>query len=156
MARAKSETVVTQSVLDRLISSENEEWSMTRAQSLRLFKDSLKRDLEWLLNTRRPPIANLQEYELASTSVLNYGLPDMSAMGVFSADDQFALLALLQQCLRNYEPRISALRVYLEGAEVNSRSIRFRIEGLLKIDPAPEEINFDTVLEIGRGAYQVK
>lgn len=156
MARAKSETVVTQSVLDRLISSENEEWSMTRAQSLRLFKDSLKRDLEWLLNTRRPPIANLQEYELASASVLNYGLPDMSAMGVFSSDDQFALLALLQQCLRNYEPRISALRVYLEGAEANSRSIRFRIEGLLKIDPAPEEINFDTVLEIGRGAYQVK
>jgi type VI secretion system protein ImpF len=156
MARAKSETVVTQSVLDRLISSQNEEWSMTRAQSLRLFKDSLKRDLEWLLNTRRPPIENLRDYELASTSVLNYGLPDMSAMSVFSSEDQFTLLAALQECLRNYEPRISGLRVYLEGAEVGSRSIRFRIEGMLRIDHAPEEVNFDTVLEVGRGEYQVK
>jgi type VI secretion system protein ImpF len=50
LARANTETLVTQSVLERLMTVED--WPTTRAQSLRLFKDSLRRDLEWLLNTR--------------------------------------------------------------------------------------------------------
>ena len=60
MPRSATETLVTQSVLDRLMAVE--EWPTTRAQSLRFFKDALKRDLEWLLNTRQPPMPEIADY----------------------------------------------------------------------------------------------
>ena len=63
MARSTTETLVTQSVLDRLMAVE--EWPTTRSQSLRFFKEALKRDLEWLLNTRQPPMPELADYPLA-------------------------------------------------------------------------------------------
>ena len=59
MARSATEALVTQSVLDRLTAVE--EWPATRSQSLRFYKEALKRDLEWLLNTRQPPIPELVE-----------------------------------------------------------------------------------------------
>ena len=58
MARWEPEQTVTQSVLERLIDREPErssEAAPTRAQSVRLLRASVRRDLEWLLNTRRTP-----------------------------------------------------------------------------------------------------
>ena len=156
MAKTKNESVVTQSLMERLITSETDDWTTSRAQSLRTFRDALKRDVEWLLNTRRPPIDNIAKYPLAADSVLNYGLPDISSMGLNSTSDQRTLLLAVQQCLRNFEPRITGTRVYLESSEVLNRSLRFRIEGMMMVDPAPEEINFDTVLELSNGEYEVK
>jgi type VI secretion system protein ImpF len=34
--------------------------------------------------------------------------------------------------------------------------LRFAIEGLLAIDPMPEHVSFDTVLEITDGEYHVR
>ena len=142
--------------MERLITSETDDWTTSRAQSLRIFRDALKRDVEWLLNSRRPPINAISDYPLATASVINYGLPDISSMGLNSASDQRTLISAVQQCLRNYEPRITDVRVYLESSEVVNRSLRFRIEGMMMVDPAPEEINFDTVLELSKGEYEVK
>ena len=58
MARRNSEQNVTQSVLERLIDRDREsptDSPVTHAQSVRQMKSSLRRDLEWLLNTRRTP-----------------------------------------------------------------------------------------------------
>jgi hypothetical protein len=56
-ARAKSDLLVTLSVFDRLIDRDPRnrlaEEAMTRAQSVRELKNALRRDLEWLLNSRR-------------------------------------------------------------------------------------------------------
>jgi predicted component of type VI protein secretion system len=35
------------------------------------------------------------------------------------------------------------------------RGIHFRIEGLLRMDPAPEPVFFDTLLEVSKGEYKV-
>jgi len=154
LARATTETLVTQSVLDRLMSFE--EWPSTRSQSLRYFKDALKRDLEWLLNTRQPPIPELAEFPLARASVINYGLPDITSLGLSSASDHGRLRKAIEICLRNFEPRLMDVRVTLEGADTADRRLRFHIEGSMKLDPAPEEIAFDTVLELTSGEYKVK
>ena len=58
MARRDAEQNVTQSVLERLIDREPDSPTdppSTYAQSVRQLKLSLRRDLEWLLNTRRTP-----------------------------------------------------------------------------------------------------
>lgn len=154
MARSTTETLVTQSVLDRLM--EVEDWPSTRSQSTRFFRDALKRDLEWLLNTRQPPIAELANWPAAKASVINYGLPDISALGLSSAADHRALRIAIEACLRNYEPRLTDVRVSLQGSDTADRRLRFHIEGNMKLDPAPEEIAFDTVLELSSGEYKVK
>jgi type VI secretion system protein ImpF len=154
LARSATEALVTQSVLDRLTAVE--EWPATRSQSLRFYKEALKRDLEWLLNTRQPPIPELVEYPLARTSVINFGLPDITSLGLSSASDHGRLRKAIEICLRNYEPRLMDVRVTLEGSDTADRRLRFHIEGNLKLDPAPEEISFDTVLELSSGEYKVK
>lgn len=154
MARSGSETLVTQSVLDRLTAIED--WPSTRSQSTRFFRDSIKRDLEWLLNSRQPPLPELAAWPAARASVINYGLPDISSLGLTSASDQRALRMAVETCLRNFEPRLMDVRVTLVGSDTADRRLRFHIEGSMKLDPAPEEISFDTVLELSSGEYKVK
>lgn len=154
MARPATETLVTQSVLDRVLTVED--WPTTRAQSVRFFKDALRRDLEWLLNTRQPPMPQLASYPAAKASVINYGLPDITSLGLMSASDHRTLRAAIEVCLRNFEPRLTDVHVTLQESETADRRLRFHIEGNMKLDPAPEEISFDTVLELSSGEYKVK
>ena len=42
----------------------------------------------------------------------------------------------------------------LQNPDGNDRSVRFRIEARLSVDPAPE-VAFDTVLELTTGHYSV-
>ena len=154
MARSATETLVTQSVLDRL--TQVQDWPTTRNQSVRFFRDALKRDLEWLLNTRKPPLPQIASRAAIRDSVVNFGLPDISALGLTSASDQRSLRMAIEACLRVFEPRLSDVRVTLESADTTDRRLRFHIEGNMKLDPAPEEIAFDTVLELSSGEYKVK
>jgi len=77
-------------------------------------------------------------------------------MGLSSASDHTRLRKAIELCLRNFEPRLMDVRVTLEGADTADRRLRFHIEGSMKLDPAPEEIAFDTVLELTSGEYKVK
>jgi type VI secretion system protein ImpF len=154
MARSNVEAVVTQSVLDRLM--DVEDWPATRAQSVKYYREALKRDLEWLLNTRRSPIRGLERYELARATMLNYGLPDISSLGLSSASDHKRLRQALEQGLRVFEPRLMNVTVTIEPSQTTDRRLRFHVEGLMRLDPAPEEISFDTVLELTSGEYKVK
>lgn len=154
MARQVTETLVTQSVLDRV--TQVEDWPATRNQSVRFFRDALKRDLEWLLNTRKPPLPEISGHPAARDSVVNFGLPDINSMGFSSSSDQRTLRAAIENCLRIFEPRLADVRVRLESTDTADRKLRFHIEGNMKLDPAPEEITFDTVLELTSGNYKVK
>ncbi len=154
MARAGAETLVTQSLLDRL--SDHADWPGTRAQSVKFFRDSLKRDLEWLLNTRQPPLPTIEKYRLARATMVNYGLADLSALGLHASTDQARLRKAIEQCLRHFEPRLSGLVVTVGQSQTADRRLWFHIEALMRLDPAPEEISFDTVLELSSGEYEVK
>jgi type VI secretion system protein ImpF len=160
MARWEPEQTVTQSVLDRLIDREptnTAEASPTRAQSVRQLKVSLRRDLEWLLNSRRTPEAASGEYQEVEQSLYNYGLPDVTTLSWDSARDRGRLARMIEQALHTFEPRLSAVRVVaVEAAGGAKHVMRFQIEGMLDMDPSPEHISFDTLLQLSSGEYQVK
>jgi type VI secretion system protein ImpF len=161
MARTDTDTVVTQSLLDRLIDSEPKtqaEAPMTRAQSVRALKNSVRRDLEWLLNTRRIPVEAGEDFEELSRSLYNYGLPDFSTYSFANVKDRARLLRHIENTIRLFEPRLDAVHVTpIEvGNENFTRLLRFQIEALLKMDPSPEQVTFDTVLQLSSGEYQVK
>jgi len=44
----------------------------------------------------------------------------------------------------------------VESGSNSGRQLRFQIEALLLMDPSPELISFDTVLELSSGEYQIK
>jgi type VI secretion system protein ImpF len=159
MTRSVSELAVTLSVLDRLVDFEprnSREVPLTRGQSVHQLKESVRRDLEWLLNTRlvaMPPDGHLRE---VGRSVYVYGLPDFSAYSLSNPDDQNRLIRHLQTVIKTFDPRLAKVRVVpLEVSGVNTRTLHFRIEALLLMDPAPEHISFDTILQLSSGEYEV-
>ena len=161
MPRWESEQTVSQSILERLIDLDpknpRSETPPTRAQSVRQLKASLRRDLEWLLNTRRTPEAVGSEFQELEHSVFNYGLPDLTALSWNSHQDRTRLSRYIEQVLSDFEPRITGVRVVPIGdLEATRHVLRFQIEGMLDMDPAPEHITFDTVLQLTSGEYQVK
>lgn len=146
------------SVLDRLIDAEperNQELPLTRAQSIKELKATVRRNLEWLLNTRRTIVPVADTLKEVQQSLFVYGLPDISSFYLRSSNDQEILLRSMKQVVSLFEPRLTNVKVVLEPVN-DARVIRFGIEGLLRIDPAPEPVFFDTVLEPGCGQYFVK
>jgi type VI secretion system protein ImpF len=159
MPRWEPEQTVTLSFLDRLIDADPKAASdppPSRARSVRQLKSSLRRDLEWLLNTRRRPDSAGPEFKQLEKSLFNYGLQDVSSMSWNSHDDKVSLTKMIERAVAHFEPRISRIKVVSLGGSAGAKHIlRFQIEGLLEMDPAPELITFDTVLQLSSGEYQV-
>jgi len=159
MARRDATGPVTLSVLDRLIDRDpktRSEIPFTRAQSLRELKLALKRDLEWLLNTRKTIDPSPDSARETVRSVYHYGFEDISSKAVLSSRDQNDLVREMESVIAVFEPRLKRAKVRLEREEGSYRSLKFVIEGLLCMDPAPEPVRFDTVLELGKGEYEIK
>jgi type VI secretion system protein ImpF len=160
MPKADPDLAVTPSVLDRLIDLDPNATSdppASRSQSVRQLKASLRRDLEWLLNTRRNPDEVPETYQELFRSLYNYGLPDITSMGLNSPRDRQRLLRMVEQTIEIFEPRLLSVRVRaLDDASSGPRILHFQIEALLKMDPAPEQILFDTILQLNSGEYKVK
>lgn len=154
MARTKSEILITQSLIDRLV--DQEQWPETRAASISMYRESLKRDLEWLLNTRQPVMPELESFPATAASVFNYGFPDIHSFDGSVGKEQNALTISLERCIRTFEPRISQPHVYFNRSDHLSRSLKFHIEGQIFYENMDEDIKFDTVLELISGEYEVK
>jgi type VI secretion system protein ImpF len=162
MAKFEAESVVTQSLIERLIDRDPDarhEPSPTRSQSVRLLKSSVRRDLEWLLNTRQNPEPAGEQFPELCKSLYNYGLPDFTATSFDNVKERTRLLRRLENTIRIFEPRLESARVVpvqVSESGSSNRVIRFQIEGLLKMDPAPEQVTFDTVLNLANGEYQIR
>jgi type VI secretion system protein ImpF len=158
MARIDNEIRVTPSVLDRLLDfepNESQEAPKTRSTSLRELRTSIRRDLEWLLNTRRHVETLDDKLEETPKSVAFYGLPDFTGLAAKNQGEQIRLASEIEEALRIFEPRFLDLKVTLEPLNNTDREMRFRIEARLNVEPAPEPIAFDTVLQLGSGDFQI-
>ena len=159
MARTDNEIGVTTSVLDRLIDYEPEvsrEAIASRSKNLRQLKEALRRDLEWLLNTRQVALGLPPELEELNRSLAAYGVPDFTNLNVANQDDQKRIQGDIEEALRIFEPRLESVNVSFQPSSSGDSRIHFRIDANLKIEPAPEPITFDTTIQIGSGQYVVK
>lgn len=160
MAKRQAGTTVTLSVLDRLIDKDpknSSEAPLTRSQAERALKSGVRRDLEWLLNTRRIAIEPNESLRELNKSLYVYGLPDFSAYSAGSPKDQAKLLRAIQVTLKLFEPRLVNVQIVpQEGSEAGIQALRLRIEGMLLMDPEPEHVSFDTLIELRSGACEVR
>ena len=158
MSRFDNEIRVRPSVLDRLIDYEPEysrEAAPSRAKNLRMLKQSVRRDLEWLLNTRSTPNVPPDLKEVQS-SIVVFGLPDMTTLSAKSPADKVRLRRSVERVLEAFEPRLEGVVVTVDPEPGPGLSLKFRIDARLKVDPAPEPVSFDTLLQIGSGEFRVK
>lgn len=150
---------VTQSVLDRLIDQEPERASEAppvRAKDIEDIKQSVKRDLEWLLNTRQDAAGAASGLKELAHSLAAYGLPDFSAFSVKSPSDQLRMQRILEKAISRFEPRLDAVTVTLVPVRDLEQKLRFRIDARLRVEPAPEPVTFDTVLQAVSNQYLVR
>ena len=158
MARRDDEIRITPSVLDRLIDLEPRaaaEEPKSRSQSLRDLRSSVRRDLEWLLNTRCHGDESVPADAEIRRSVEFYGLPDIMSLSPKSPAEQKRLTKALEAAIRSFEPRFLDLKVTLDPVNDVDRQLKFRIEARLDVEPTPEPVVFDTVLTNGSGDFAV-
>jgi type VI secretion system protein ImpF len=139
------------SILDRLIDDDptsSLDQDKSRAQNLRALRNSVKRDLENLMNTRfrmQTPPEQLTQLE---KSLLNYGLPDLATVNIADVEKKRLFIKSLEATLITYEPRFKTIKViHIENKETGDRTLRFRIDATLYADPTPEVIIFDSILD---------
>ncbi len=159
MIRDRLDPVVQQSVLERLIDREPKvasDPSRDWAESVALKRASVKRDLEWLLNTRRTSEPAPTRFPEVRASVHHFGLPDLTSLSADSPETHQRLLREVEEAIRQFEPRLTQVRVTARPQEGSERHrVRFLVEALLRLDPEPERITFDTVLEVSSGTISL-
>ena len=148
------------SVLDRLIDHEPDvrrEAPRSRNQLLRDLKQSVRRDLENLLNTRVRCVPWAPEMNHLKKSLVNYGLPDLTGSSPVSPKDREEFRKTIEAVVKLYETRLKKLRVKLiDSPQTIDRTIRFHIDAVLLAEPAPEPISFDSTLRLADGSFEVK
>jgi len=150
--------VILPSLIDRLVDREPEnrkEAGDARSQSLKELKDSVRRDLEWLLNSRRTPAEPAPSAKELWRSVYCFGLPDITGVSLASGEDRNRLARVVETAVATFEPRLLNVTVSMKPVAADSHVLRFQIEGLLRTEPAPARVFFDTTLELTKGEYEV-
>jgi type VI secretion system protein ImpF len=124
--------------------------------SLQKYREAVKRDLSWLLNTH----ANIEksgfdQFEEIPSSVVNFGIQNIAGMTAsnLSIDD---MQYQLTEALQRFEPRIipETLSVVVTANPdemSNRRSLSFEIRGALWTQPIPESLFIKTELDLETG-----
>lgn len=156
--REPTHLTVRPSVLDRLLDDEpalHREPPVPPHEAVRRVVQAVRRDLEWLLNTRLTWVSDaLASAEHAARSIATYGLPDYSTENLNDADARSRLRRAIEKAIAVFEPRLVQVVVTPEPLREHERTMRFRIEAVLHVDPVREPVTFDTVLDTG-GSAQV-
>lgn len=160
MARSRDDQLLVPSVLDRLLDDEpgvSREAPRSRGQVLRALKLSVRRDLENLLNTRSRCHSWPLEMTELKRSLVNYGVPDITGASFGTPEDREDFCRTLEQVIRRHETRFRSVTVtLLENTESLDRILRFRIDALLEVEPAPEPVVFDSSLRLADADFEVR
>jgi len=157
-SRFDNEIRVTPSILDRLIDFDprsTQESPKSRSTSLKELKQSVRRDLEWLLNTRHSVVDIPETLEEVNRSLAVYGLPDLVGLDIDNPNEQSGLIKAIENALAIFDPRFTNPKITLEPISSVDRVLKFRIEAMLDIEPTPEPVVFDTILKMGSSDFSV-
>ncbi len=147
-------------LLDRLVDDapdSERDAPLSAAEGAALLRRSVRRDLEALLNARRRWRSWPQGYRELFESPVGYGIADFAAGAFNDPARRDWLRAEIEQVIRRFEPRLAQIRVVLvDGDNTLDPTLKLRIEGMLRVEPAPEPIAFDTLVDPATAAVQVK
>ena len=136
------------SVLDRLIDRRPNAGRVDARVTVNEIRDSIRRDLENLLNTRRRFELSSTKLDARDLTIVNYGIPDFTGASFSTEDEQEELVREIRKIILTYEKRFKSLKIVeRKGLDSMDRSVRFRIEAELRVEPAVEPLVFDTHID---------
>jgi type VI secretion system protein ImpF len=143
-------------LFDRLVDRDprlRHEMRPMRTLDRRGLRESVRRELEQLFNTRCPFPAH--RLPIRERSVIDYGVPDLSVFSPRSYDDRVRLAELLRRVIEAFEPRLIDVQVSLEPHPGNDLSLLGLIEAKLLTDMVAEPVSFETSLDMKEGKIEV-
>ena len=151
MARPTTTQPLIPSIVDRLIDFEPEksqETEKSRSQVIKELRESVRRDLENLLNTRLPCMELSEDNIVLDGTVAYYGIPDFSGANLQSGEGRERFRLTIENAIKHNETRFKTVSVeLLDDVDDLDRSLHFRIDALLNVEPAVKPIVFDSSLE---------
>ena len=158
MASIKPDKKLRAPLLDRLLDDnpqQQREGERNQHQVLRQLRESVRRDLEQLFNTRARCLSTPEKFEQLETSLLHYGLPDIANYNLQASKSRNEFCRDVERIILRFEPRISRARVIAENNDRDGTTFSFRVEAVLRATPSPEVVVFDSVLNPVRQAVDV-
>ncbi len=153
MASRELDRPIRLSVLDRLLDVGD-----SSGDTLDGLREAVRPDLAWLLNTRRlyTPIGD--DFPELQHSVLTYGIPDITSLGRDAPATRARLVAHIEESIALFEPRLINVRVSIVESVPGTglRQLHFRIMAMLRADPEPLRVSFDTVVDRSTGGFHVE
>ena len=151
------------SLLDRLTDDEPDKQQESRERRVlttKELRESVRRDLEWLLNSSNLSAREgAEEYTFVPGSVLNYGLPALAGNTAQNID-VVELERILRQVIWDFEPRLlhNTLKVHAVLSEelMSHNTLIFEIEGELWSQPMPEPLFLRTEVDLEGGKVKVE
>jgi type VI secretion system protein ImpF len=138
-------------LLDRLLDADpdtREDPAPTPAQALERLHAAVLRDLEALLNARRRRVPLPPLLTELSTSLVGYGIPDPASGAYLVPELRAALAEEVEATIRRFEPRLARVAVTLVGEDDTlGGTLRLKVDAMLRADPVPEPVSFETLLE---------
>ncbi len=124
--------------------------------SMRRLRESVQRDLGWLLNAANlDTIEDLSRYPHVARSVLNYGMPSFSGRTA-SSIDVIAAAQRIREAVTTFEPRLSRVQVTPEPRNRNEEvMLAFRIEAELWGQPVPQQLVLRTSIDVESGDVRI-
>lgn len=142
---------VSGSILDKLGVREDQRGSRVTMDSM---EDSIIRDLEMLLNTRREEFLIPPEFEQTATSIVNFGIPDLAKCGSLrSGPEQTKLCRWIEEAIRVFEPRLCNVAVRVVDRENVNPVLRFRVEA--KAEFTARRVAFELGLKRDNGELAI-
>lgn len=109
---------------------------------------NVARDLEDLLNTRRRVLAPPSEYKELNASIIEYGIPDFTGLNMTLPSEREQTRRTIERAIRQFEPRLRNVAVtVLTNIDKSDRKLRLRIAGVLRSEPVPERVEFDSEVD---------
>jgi len=142
------------SLLDRLAPLDENQGEIGARRAEDLLEDSIMRDLEMLLNTRREEFLVPPEFEQTATSIVNFGVPDLAKCGSLrSGPEQTKLCRWIEEAIRAFEPRLCNVAVRVVDRENVTPVLRFRVEA--KAEFAAQRVAFELGLKRDSGQLAI-
>jgi type VI secretion system protein ImpF len=143
------------SLKDRLFDPDSMGTRGRPGYTLRQIIDSVRDDLEDLLNTRRSFSVPETKYTEVARSIVNYGIPDLISLGAATPSKQEEVAHIIEEIITLHEPRLRNVRARLVRARALELRVLFHVDAELRVDPCPA-VAFETVVELTTGHASIR
>ena len=117
------------------------------------FRAGLRRDLEDLLNTVIRARSFPDYLGELDHSLVNFGIEDLLTTNLSTASERDRVILYIQKTIEKYEPRLMNISIMnISNQENRSHTLALRIVAETIIDNNPEEIIFNSKIDISTGA----